>query len=183
MSVRNRATSESADVWHGSTPFRLFDSTLCYWRSGTRRRVWECPPASAGLIIQMSSSAPARHLFAQRIVPLSRPSPKIRTSIRSPSKRLHLALTQKPAFERFRSVPATIAPSLRAILQGSFACTRSGRFGSSFMLRIRPMSQGLKHCSLRRAYALDRFGQNRSDLSRRQVLEVAVYREPVLVGQ
>jgi hypothetical protein len=147
----DRPTSESADVRHGSTPFRLFDCTLCYGRSGTRRRVWECPPASAGLIVgpyvQTSSIPPARPFLAQRVVPLSRPSPNMRTSIRSPSTKLHLALTQKPAFERFRSVPWTIAPSPRAILQGSLVETRSGRFGNSLIVRFRPRPAGLGHAA------------------------------------
>ena len=100
------------------------------------------PPDVGGSLrpskIQTSSIPPARRHFAQRIVPLSRPSPRIRTSIRSPSSRLHLALTQKPALERFKSVPMTIAPSPRAIVHGWLLGKRSGRFGYSVMFRSRP---------------------------------------------
>ena len=97
--------------------------------------------------VQTSSIPPARPFFVQRVVPLSRPSPNMRTSIRSPSTKLHLALTQKPEFERFRSVPWTIAPSPRAILQGSFAETRSGRFGNSLIVRFQPRPAGSGHAT------------------------------------
>ena len=106
-----------------------------------------CRRVSLLSLYQMSSSPPARPFLAQRAVPLSRPSPNMRTSIRSPSTKLHFALTQKPAFERFRSVPSTIAPSPRAILQGSLVETRSGRFGNSLIVRFQPRPPGSGHAA------------------------------------
>lgn len=108
--------------------------------SGTRRRVWDAPRrrrVSKPSENQTSRVPPARRFLAHRIVPISRPSPRIRTWIRSPSLRLHLALMQKPPFERLRSVPITIPPSPRAIVQGSLVETRSGRFGNSLMFKSR----------------------------------------------
>ena len=125
---------------------------VAFGNAPRRRRVSLLP------MCQMSSIPPARPFFAQRVVPLSRPSPNKRSSIRSPSTKLHFALTQKPAFDRFRSVPWTIAPSPRAIRQGSLVDTRSGRFGNSLIVRFQTKARRLGPRCLRCTLGLDRSG-------------------------